>query len=508
MSESNRATILLVDDREENRYVLSRMLQQADFRVIEAGTGQEGLNRVTENPDLILLDVKLPDMLGYEVCRRIKANPATAGIPVLHLSATFITSESKVQALDSGADAYLTQPVEPTVLIATVRSLLRLKNAEAVSRFSARQWQTTFDALSEGIGLLNLEDRVVRCNRAMTELLSRGYSHIHGAHYPSLLQEAMGIIEVWHQEQAVRQIKEVQTGKKWFAITVDPIFSEEGKLSGRILVVADITDRKLAEEALRVTEKFAAAGRLAHSIAHEINNPLSAVMNLLYLLGREEQTPAARRFLASADDELARVARITKQTLAFHRDTADRVDVWLSDLLDGVITLYSPQISSRNITVVKDYRSGGAVKAFPGELRQVFSNIIANALEASPQGGHLTIRVRPVRSWNGAQGERVRVAVADTGSGIPEANRKQIFEPFFTTKQLGGSGLGLWLSLGIVNKHGGQIRVRTSTRPGNTGTCFFVDLPLAQRAALDSIPSSTPSSKSTEPDSWPSQRTA
>lgn len=504
MSEHNKATILLVDDRDENRYIICRILDHADFRVIEAGTGQEGLNRVAESPDLILLDVKLPDMLGYEVCRRLKANPATAGIPVLHLSATFITSESKVQALDSGADAYLTQPVEPTVLIATVRSLLRLKNAEAVSRFSARQWQTTFDALSEGIGLLNLEDRVVRCNRAMTELLGRPYSEINGSYCSRLLQDTLGIDGLWNRELPVRQTKEVQTGKKWFSITIDPIFGEEGALNGRILVVAEITDRKLTEEALRAAEKFAATGRLAHSIAHEINNPLSAVMNLLYLLGREAQTPAAKQFLASANQELDRVARITKQTLAFHRDTTDLVDVSLADLLDGVISLYAPQISSQQVRVLRDYRFCGAIKAFPGELRQVFSNLIANALEALPKGGHLTIRTRAVRGWNAHRAEGVRVAIADTGSGIPEADRKQIFEPFFTTKQLGGSGLGLWLSSGIVHKHGGEIRVRTSTRPGNSGSCFCVVLPLVQRGNGNS----NSSLETLEPGSWPRKRTA
>lgn len=504
MSEQNQATILLVDDRDENRYIVSRMLRHAGFRVIEAATGQEGLNLVATNPDLILLDVKLPDILGYEVCRRIKANSVTASIPVLHISATFITNESKVQALDSGADAYLTQPVEPTVLIATVRSLLRLKNAEAVSRFSARQWQTTFDALAEGIGLLNLENRVVRCNRAMTELLGRGYSEIHGANCSKLLEEALGIQDTWLAKPAARQIKEVQARKKWFAITIDPIFSEEGAMSGRILVVADITDRKLAEEALRTTEKFAATGRLANSIAHEINNPLSAVMNLLYLLEREVGTPAAKQLLGTANEELNWVVRITKQTLAFNRDTTAQVNVPLTDLLDGVISLYAPQMSSQEVQVVRDFRFDGEVEAFPGELRQVFSNLIANALEAMPKDGRLTIRTRVARTGNAARSDSVWVLVADNGSGIPPAARKQIFEPFFTTKQLGGSGLGLWLSLGIVNKHGGKIRMRTSTRKGRSGTCFFVILPLTQSA--EGGPSV--STEALEPGSWEDQRTA
>ena len=486
MSDQTVPTILLVEDREENRYVVGRMLRGAGFQVIEACTGQEGMSRVGENPDLIVLDVKLPDMLGYEVCRRVKANPSTSNIPVLHLSATFITSESKVHALDSGADAYLTQPVEPTVLIATVRSLLRLKNAEAVSRFSARQWQTTFDALAEGIGLLTVEGRVTRCNRAMTELLQRAYGEIVGQNYSELLKQALGIGEPWINKLSTRQTREVHAGKKWFTITIDPIFVEEAVLNGHILVVADVTDRKLAEEALRITEKLAATGRLAHSIAHEINNPLSAVTNLLYLLSREAQTPKAKQYLATATEELGRVARITKQTLSFHRESSEAVDLSITDLLDGVIALYGPQINSQAIEVVKAYRFRGTVRAFPGELQQVFSNLVANALEALPRCGRITIRTRASSSRSAAGIQGVMVTVADNGSGIPENARKNIFDAFFTTKQLKGSGLGLWLSSGIVNKHRGAIRVRSSTRRSRTGTCFSVFLPLRQGTLADS----------------------
>lgn len=407
------------------------------------------------------------------MCRRLKSNPATNNIPVLHLSATFVTDESRVQALESGADAFLTQPVEPTVLIATVRSLLRMRNAEAISRFSARQWQTTFDALSEGIGLLGLEGRVIRCNRAMTELLRRSYSDIVGRNYSTLLQEALQIPRPWNQELPARQSKDVHSGKNWFAITIDPIFSEEGALSGRILVVADITDRKLAEEALKVTEKLAATGRLAHSIAHEINNPLSAVMNVLFLLDREPQSEIGKDYLRTANQELSRVARITKQTLAFHRETTSPMEVSLSDLLEGVINLFGPQIASQSVQVEKDFRYSGAVEAFPGELQQVFSNLLSNALEAVPKGGRIRVRTRRAAAG-------VRVVISDNGSGIPENIRKNVFDAFFTTKQLKGSGLGLWLTLGIVHKHRGQIRLRSTTRQGRSGTCFSIFLPLRQ----------------------------
>src|SRR3954464_9910505 len=174
MSEST-GHILIVDDREENRYISSRILRSAGYSVEEASTGRQGLEKILQQPALVILDVRLPDVLGYEVCRRIKENPQTVNIPVLLVSAAFVTSESQVQALDAGADAYLIQPLEPTVLIATVRALLRLRKAEAGSKLAAKQWQSTFDALSEGIALLDSDWRVVRCNRSLAQLLNKPY---------------------------------------------------------------------------------------------------------------------------------------------------------------------------------------------------------------------------------------------------------------------------------------------------------------------------------------------
>src|SRR4028119_199317 len=168
MSEPHLITILHIDDNEANRYAVKRMLKHRGFNVIEAATGEAGLQLVIQtSPDLIILDVKLPDLNGFEVCRRIKTNPATAFIPVLHLSASFVESQDKAQGLDSGADAYLAQPVEPIELIATVKALLRIRRAEESALALAREWQTTFDSISDGVGLLDKEGKFLRCNKAM-----------------------------------------------------------------------------------------------------------------------------------------------------------------------------------------------------------------------------------------------------------------------------------------------------------------------------------------------------
>ena len=175
-----KVTVLIVDDRAANRYTTAHALTRAGFEVIEAATGKEALELSRKFPTVIVLDVKLPDILGYEVCRRIKSNPQTRHIPVLQLSAAFLSNESKLYALESGADAYLIQPADPVVLVATVKSLVRLHRAESQAQLAAKQWQATFDALDEGVAILDSSSVVQRCNRAMTKLLDRSYGEIEG----------------------------------------------------------------------------------------------------------------------------------------------------------------------------------------------------------------------------------------------------------------------------------------------------------------------------------------
>jgi signal transduction histidine kinase len=218
-------------------------------------------------------------------------------------------------------------------------------------------------------------------------------------------------------------------------------------------------------------------GRLANSIAHEINNPLEAVTNLLYLLKTTAVDPESVQYLQMASTELERVSRITKQTLAFNRETNQPIEVALPDLLDGLITLYWPQMNKKGITVKRKYSSPSTVSAYPGELRQVFSNILRNAMEAISGQGNITLHIYPSLDWKDTTRRGVRVSIVDDGTGIPEKIRQAIFEPFFTTKQLKGSGLGLWLSCGIVAKAQGRISLRSSVRQGRSGTCFSIFLP-------------------------------
>ncbi len=236
----------------------------------------------------------------------------------------------------------------------------------------------------------------------------------------------------------------------------------------------DVTERKLAEDTLRKTEKLAATGRLAATIAHEINNPLEAVTNLLYLMRTDPHNH--EKYLQMAEQELQRVAHLTKQTLGFYRESSRAVDTNLAALLNEVIAIYGARLMPRRIAVEKKLDLTCQVVAYPGELRQVLSNLVANASDAMPEGGRLLVRLRPARDpktgTNGAM-----ITVADNGTGMDAAVMRRIYEPFFTTKEDVGTGLGMWVTKGIVDKHGGRLRIRSRTAGPSRGTVFTLFLP-------------------------------
>jgi PAS domain S-box-containing protein len=248
-------------------------------------------------------------------------------------------------------------------------------------------------------------------------------------------------------------------------------------------LIVDVTERRQAEATLRLTERLASTGRLAASIAHEINNPMAAVTNLVYLIENYPGVDAqARQFARLAQDELKRMAHITRQMLGFYRESTDASRVDVTELLDGVLDLYNRRIKNSGVRVEVRTEKAPPVNVFAGEIRQVLSNLLINALDALPSGGKVVIRVRERRDpVSGGIG--TTITFADNGPGIPEEMRNRIFEPFFTTKGQKGTGLGLWVSEGIVQKHNGTLRVRSTQREGRAGTTFSIFLPAAAEIA-------------------------
>ena len=242
------------------------------------------------------------------------------------------------------------------------------------------------------------------------------------------------------------------------------------------------SDQRLqcAAEQMRAMQKLAVLGRLSGSIAHEINGPLESVTNLVYLLGVDEQLPPhLQGYVRLAEQELKRATEISKQTLSFCRETQTPVRVLLSALLDEVLTLYQRRLDDTRITVERRYHAEEPVLLFPGELRQVFANLVANAIEATAAGGRIVLRIHRSRRWGrGLGSEGMRVLVADSGCGIAPEARGNLGQPFFTTKGQRGTGLGLWVSHSIVKRYNGEIQLRSSTDADRHGTAFSVFLPL------------------------------
>jgi signal transduction histidine kinase/HAMP domain-containing protein len=272
------------------------------------------------------------------------------------------------------------------------------------------------------------------------------------------------------------------TVKRSWIMQFYPVRTQQDNIKWVGVIVVEITDRIRSEDALRKNEKLAAAGRLAASIAHEINNPLEAVTNLLYLLATHEPMDiVASSMIHTAQAELARVSEITQQTLRFYRQSTHPALTNVAEVINSVLALYNPRIVSARVTLRKQFRGEPLIFGFGGELRQLFANFIGNALDAMPEGGRLHLRLRP-GSGHRADGlwcHGTRVTVSDSGSGMSPDTMKHIFEAFFTTKQVTGTGLGLWVSDEIVRKHHGSVRLRSrqSHPSGTTFTLFFPDHP-------------------------------
>jgi signal transduction histidine kinase len=252
--------------------------------------------------------------------------------------------------------------------------------------------------------------------------------------------------------------------------------------------VRGVNDR--AARLIARNQKLATIGQLTGSIAHEINNPLEAVTNLLFLIEHGELPPSIREYLTLAQRELDRAVRISKQTLNFYRESPTPVHVGLGGLLDEVLVLYSRRISQKQLEVVRQFMNDDPVLVFPGEMRQVFSNLISNAIEASPEHGKLYLRLRKSCFWGDLKVTGMRVSIADEGPGIPAKIRHRVGQPFFTTKGETGTGLGLWVTHSIVRIYGGNLLLHSSTGKHH-GTVFTLFLPTNLRPHAVSYPAET-----------------
>lgn len=269
----------------------------------------------------------------------------------------------------------------------------------------------------------------------------------------------------------------------WFAVRGRAVYDPHHRPVHVVGIDIEITDKKRSEEVMRETEKLASAGRLAATLAHEINNPLEAVNSIHYLLLRHANLDdESRRHLEMANEEMARVIEVIRNTLGLYRDATVPLSVDVAQVVDNVLSLFERTLRTRGIEVHRRYETEGRVFGYRGEIRQIFINLVGNALDAMSRGGRLTVHIAAAASWKNGYRPGVRVIIGDTGPGIPLEVRRRLFTPFFSTKGEKGTGLGLWVSRQLAEKHGGGIRLWSRTH-GAHGTWFRVFLPSEENYA-------------------------
>ena len=473
-----------------------QLLQQPGARSMssqEYSTGKQLMDQIrAKQREILDEEQRLHEVRFRRATRLSNVVIATAvGLALVTVLLLFTLTRRELFALSSTYDKHLNAEAEKARLLQESRESYRI----------------TLTSLGDAVVAADASGKVSFINPVAEKLTGWDYQAASGRP----LREVIRVIdertrtELEDQVAVVRRSQGVVNASSHVALvsrsgqeypidlTGSPILNDRNQLAGIVLVFRDITQRRQTEHTLRSSERLASAGRLSATIAHEIRNPLDTVSNLIYLL-RHEQHPddMTSQYLELASDELARIAQITGQLLTFHREAHAPVEVNLSDVLQSVLVLFAPQVRKAHIDVEERFAAVPPVRGFPGELRQVFSNLVGNALDAMPDGGKLVLHIRESSLASDPARRGVRVTVLDTGAGIPAGVRKNLFAPFFTTKGEKGTGLGLWVSRGIIEKHEGTIHLSSRMRAGKSGTAFSVFLPFEQKLGLLEVPNAPP----------------
>jgi PAS domain S-box-containing protein len=509
MTADEKVNILMVDDQPAKLLSYEVILGDLGENLIKATSAREALNILLKNDIAVaLMDVSMPDLDGFELADMIREHPRFNRTAIIFISGVHLTDTDKINGYRRGAVDYISVPVIPEVLRAKIgvfvelhrktRQLERLnrelehrveERTEKLRQSDARHRERAelLELATEAIIVRNLEGAVRYWNAGAEALYGWGREEAQGQMLHDLLRTVFP-----GSRAETDQI--LLTTKSWegnlmthtrdgreLVVATRKVVNREG--NAILEIQRDITAQLQAEEALREAEKLAAMGRVAGIIAHEINNPLEAITNAFYLLRNHPSLDQEARYYASlAEQELQRVSHITRQTLSFYRESKQSIAISLPELLDNVVELQQRPIMLNGIALDKKYGSRALVRGFPGELRQIFLNLIGNAIQAMPSGGTLRLRVRDVTDGH-TQRRGVAVSVIDTGGGIRPEDARRLFQPFFTTKAAKGTGLGLWISKGIVQKYEGRIDFRSLRSGSGACTCFRVFLPAAGEAS-------------------------
>ncbi len=482
--------LLIVDDTEANRYAVARHLKANGFAVRGASSGREALVEVArEVPDMVVLDIRLPDIRGLELARQLRADPRTSGVPILHISASFTDSVSLARGLDNGADGYLTHPVDPLVLLATIRGLFRARAAEREAFAMARDWRATFDAIGEGVCVTDSTGVVTRCNRAFLDLVGA-----RSAEASSSLADLLPGVTILPHPPYVQlpgggSAARLELGDRWLRVSSMPVAGGADEEPGAVCVVTDITRERRADERARLAMQLESTGRLAGGVAHEINNMMTVILaNAEFAMRGLPAGDAVRADIESIHQAATRSAEVARQLLTFSRRQVVRPRV-----VDVHLLLRKSEVMIRRLLgadLPLQLRLGATdtwVNVDPLGLEQVIINLALNARDAMPHGGELIVSTSNVHLGDEMArrhpeiairpGRYVQIAVQDTGLGMDRGTLDRIFEPFFTTKRVGeGTGLGLATVFGMIKQSDGYIWADSEL---GRGSVFTIQLPQA-----------------------------
>lgn len=502
ISATNPEIVLCVDDEAVGLQVRKLILEQQGYSVVTAANASQAMEFFKgAHFALVITDHLLGRTTATAMIAEMKRlNPA---VPIIVLSGI-----AEVPARMENVDEFISKTDGVAPLLDKIKELVQGRThlhlsavpsgatkmvgveSDNVQRLLAAIVESSDDAIFS----TTLDGTVMSWNKAAEEMYGYRAEEIIGKPIstllpPDRLDQVDDLLERLRCGDKVDHFETVRRAKDGqllpVSLTISPLRDSYSQIIGASTITRDVTQTKVAEQALRTSGKLAMAGRMAATVAHEINNPLESVNNILYLLEQSTTLDAtARQFVRTAQEEVEKIREVTRLTLSFHRQSdVQRSEVKISELIDNVLTLYRRKIQSFGIAVDTRYDSKGIVYGNPAELRQVLSNLIVNGVDALQKTGNkLIVHVFDSCDWKTRSRRGTRITVADDGPGIPAAARAHIFEPFYTTKGDEGTGMGLWVTRGIVEKYGGTIRVRSRIDPGHSGTTFSIFIP-AQASA-------------------------
>ena len=508
--------LLIVDDNTATRYALRRRMERQGFTVSEAGTGTEGLAMIAEQvPDALILDVNLPDMSGFDIVRQLRAAPRTALLPVVHVSAASIQTGDIVTGLEAGADAYLVHPVDPDVLLATLRTLLRVRDTEYALRESEERFREIFANVSAPIAVVDGSLKVHEANHAFAQLLGqdadegavlRSFSEDQGSAVDGL-REALQAGERWMGTLSMRvkgELRETEWQVSPYRVTgMSLVFIEDVTEHRRreqshlqqldsvnTRLAHEVAERARTEEQLLQAQKMDAIGKLTGGIAHDFNNLLTGIVTGLELVKKRTEDGRTDKVMAYADAALASArsaSALTHRLLAFARQQP--LDTRATDVNQHVRSLEDllGRTIGKGIALTLDLTSLGAVAMVDtGQLESAVLNLVINARDALPKGGNVWISTFETYSQGHsrmADGPYIALSVRDDGVGIEHQLIDKVFDPFFTTKPIGqGTGLGLSTIYGFARQSGGDVHIRSVVGHGTEVTLM---LPAAQGRSVE-----------------------